>query len=582
MKQMKKALLSTAVLLGLSAGNAYAGSEACFEIQKGAADVATWATIYQKAECSRLAGTPDAQLAALNPVQVAFELTRNQNLSLGSVGATKQFTYYVPTTNIPGASRITVKVANTLGDATFAGNANQLHLLRLTEDTVTGDFTLASVASTDGAVDGQAEIMFVVDAANNLPAGARLLVSKTKPITTLSGPIADIVTFLDNDYEGFGINIKNPDVCPVNPSVTITATKVVTDANFEIEGGKSKAETLVDTSPQFSSFTNLAGQAILNTPAVAKVDALEPSRLSKFLTGFGDLVNVAGQDEVHFVKYFNNREDELDLAVSIAAGDRFDLAPSYTGNATGLAHFGVRDRFAADGVTNDYDSIAPVAGTAFYALTDAPVTKRYFLSDFFEDGLEQQARVFAIRNSDETKAMGYNYVVNANWGIDFANTTYIDRDLSCGTVKTHDVTVNGTSLKVPYVFNTSNQWVRISNESDSTATVFFDIYGENNVNSEQTRGVLAGTIPANSAKVFLANELIARAKAEGYTHTSTNGVAAGSGGHQAKDRHTITFLVTAPESKVHGVSVQAIPGGVDRVIPVLRDVVVENQGIWQQ
>mgnify|MGYP006205502869 FL=1 len=32
MKQLKRALLSTAVLAGLAAGNAYAGTEACFEV----------------------------------------------------------------------------------------------------------------------------------------------------------------------------------------------------------------------------------------------------------------------------------------------------------------------------------------------------------------------------------------------------------------------------------------------------------------------------------------------------------------------------------------------------------------------
>jgi hypothetical protein len=38
----------------------------------------------------------------------------------------------------------------------------------------------------------------------------------------------------------------------------------------------------------------------------------------------------------------------------------------------------------------------------------------------------------------------------------------------------------------------------------------------------------------------------------------------------------MTFTVTAPKNKVHGVSVMKIPGGVDRVMPVL------DQNDWSQ
>jgi len=38
----------------------------------------------------------------------------------------------------------------------------------------------------------------------------------------------------------------------------------------------------------------------------------------------------------------------------------------------------------------------------------------------------------------------------------------------------------------------------------------------------------------------------------------------------------MTFTVTAPKDSVHGVSVQTIPGGVDRVMPVL------DQNVWTQ
>ena len=63
MKQLKRALLSTAVLAGLAAGNAYAGTEACFEITKvdatnGIATFDLWGTSYTPAAC--VAGAGDA------------------------------------------------------------------------------------------------------------------------------------------------------------------------------------------------------------------------------------------------------------------------------------------------------------------------------------------------------------------------------------------------------------------------------------------------------------------------------------------------------------------------------------------
>ena len=55
----------------------------------------------------------------------------------------------------------------------------------------------------------------------------------------------------------------------------------------------------------------------------------------------------------------------------------------------------------------------------------------------------------------------------------------------------------------------------------------------------------------------------------GYAAGSLNDTNDAANAASSARRHTLTFAVTAPKNSVHGVTVQKIAGGVDRVMPVL-------------
>lgn len=95
--------------------------------------------------------------------------------------------------------------------------------------------------------------------------------------------------------------------------------------------------------------------------------------------------------------------------------------------------------------------------------------------------------------------------------------------------------------------------------------MYIDIFDETG-NNKLTNLQVSGTeqVPAVSSVVVRASDIIAAAMAADPTYTMTN------------DRFFATFTITSPKDKVHGVAVQAIPGGVDRVIPVL------DQNNWAQ
>lgn len=292
MKQLKRALLSTAVLAGLAAGNAYAGTEACFEINKidatnGTATFALWATDYTPAAC--VVGAGDATtLAPFAPVSVAYELTGDLELEFDDFdanGATtvRALPFYIPTTDLPGGSRITMK----LNGATFGENGDILHLVLATPIGNADEYTLESVASTDGGVDGESEITFVTKAANTVSAGSRLLISRTNvfanPVTaaddaTTANLLSTVVLQLNNSG------------CPTTPNVILSASNAVTDGGSVIVGGKSKAidtaattrgtaAIVVEAEAQFGLFN--AGTQSGSTEA--EVNAEVPSLRTQFV-----------------------------------------------------------------------------------------------------------------------------------------------------------------------------------------------------------------------------------------------------------------------------------------------------------
>lgn len=682
MKLMKKTLVSAAILAGLASANAFAGTEACFEYSSSAADAdlaKRWSTIYTGGDCAYDAAvTADKALFPSNPVLIAQEITKNNVITLNVPGfgipgsgvvqvnaSALRHVFFVPTTNIPGGSRFEVKLSANASDVSFDDNQLYFVLLKANKDT-NGDivsYTLTNVASTDGAVKGQTELTFVVDATTSISAGSRLLVtnksinpqtftvaavvpnpgdSTTTPPTPPSTPeeieamalanqlaalgsAADFLTGFTKESGGLNIVLKDNDNCN-EPTVSIAVTSAETDAGRSIEGGVTNgARLLIDSVEQFTGLHfggpgyNLVGAN--GQPAMGVVDSLDPSRLTEFdMNVAGDYQNMHGVDEVHYNKYFRNRrtnllagEQPLDVFVNIQATDRLLLDPVASKDLK-AARFLVRDRALQGSATDDlnyldtaycYTTTNRVSPSAlggcvgYISHLDLPATSvfSYYLSDFFYNAGGVKQHTFAVAEGengtnpvtyDPARIMGYSYDVSLNWGIKFADAGLKDKNLtrSCAvTVPSHKITVNGTQLKVPYVFDTNNQWVRIANEHAETAEVYFDIFGEEGANAVQTENVFLGTIPANSAKVFFANDVIEIARAEGYDHTVAPG-AASNRGQQADTRHTVTFLVTAPSDKVHGVSIQKIPGGVDRVIPVLRNhdetKPANRAAIWQQ
>jgi hypothetical protein len=113
--------------------------------------------------------------------------------------------------------------------------------------------------------------------------------------------------------------------------------------------------------------------------------------------------------------------------------------------------------------------------------------------------------------------------------------------------------INGAQLKVPYLYNSSSTFVRITNEADTDAEVSVDVIDESGNKASQ---VSLGTVPAHGAILIKADQMVSKAKEAGWTPDNTG-------------RFTATFIVTASPDKVSAVAIQKIPGGVDRVIPVL-------------
>ena len=179
--------------------------------------------------------------------------------------------------------------------------------------------------------------------------------------------------------------------------------------------------------------------------------------------------------------------------------------------------------------------------------------------------------------------MNFNYDVNTHYTLDFGNTSYNDH---CAADKfTHNIDVNGAVLKVPYVVNGEGNFVRVTNEHDEAAEVTVDVFGESdngNTGNRKVTAVKLGTVPAKSSVVYFVPELIEEAVSQKSYTGADGGYAAGSlgtDGVNAKsnaNRHTLTFTVTAPRDSVHGVSVQRVLGGSDRVMPVL------DQNEWSQ
>ncbi|MFN4055636.1 MAG: hypothetical protein ACK4GU_12225 [Alishewanella aestuarii] len=626
MKQLKRALLSTAVLAGLYAGNAMAGTEACFEVLKATDDASAteifqrWSTVYQKAGCEVGPGAPDQQLAGFNPISVAYELTGNLQLNFNDVDGNAvaddlALPFYIPTTDLPGGSRIQVAIEG----GRFANNGNQLHLIQVTRTDVGGgvfEYAFESVASSDGVVDrtgsiaagftGGQLVTFVTKAANTVGAGTRLFISRTSVNATVQiDETTD--TFTTGSYtalQPLNIGINNTG-CPANPDVLLRATSARTDGGSTIIGGQSSNNvansvlTLVSASPQFAMFVT-GGQA---GATVAEVNAEVPSLRTEFVfDNSGANPNAwtptrVRPDFAWFQQHATNNGDNLDRAVALAAGDRVQLhvaATNPTGSTVVFDAYQDLDAAAGDSTSSAIGDVFNTAlswSTTFggalaldnisipTAADPATTPARYIDANaVFQDSTGAQfPTYFTVENTNDG-VMNFNYDVNVRYGIDFVNANYIDLSPACNPfVNTHDIGVNGAVLKVPYVVDAASNFVRISNEHTSEALITMDIFGEDPATGsagKETVNVQIGSLPAKASVVYNIADLLELARDAGYAEYVGATVANGQATNGR--RHFVTFTVTAPKNKVHGVAVQRITNGVDRVIPVL------DQNDWNQ
>ena len=121
--------------------------------------------------------------------------------------------------------------------------------------------------------------------------------------------------------------------------------------------------------------------------------------------------------------------------------------------------------------------------------------------------------------------------------------------------------INGAQFKVPYLYNNSNTWVRISNDGPVAGEITADVFDE--AGNKQTN-VSLGVVQPNSSVVIYASDIVNAAIQAGWAATNVT-------------RFTAIFTVAAPAGNISAVAVQRIPGGVDRVIPVL-----DSESTWDQ
>lgn len=550
MKMMKLAVLPVAIAGVLASNAAFAGSEACFEVYKQADATAVqgWADLYANASCVAEADRTGATTANLQPTvtsKIAYELTKNKDLDFAAVDGVDQDLQivYIPTTDIPGGTLVKMQ----LSGATFKGNAGQIHLMK------TGN---ATVASSDGAVDGQNTVTFLTKAGVTIGAGTRLVLTKNN---TSVVPVS--------------INIANT-ACANDEStakVTIKATSAKTDGGngYDIQGAVSGTQDVVDISAQFITFNGL-------TPAQGEVNAESTNSASSAIVARTEFVFDATNQSLEQQKYqivapvgFINRGALLDQAVTLGADDHLVQKFWATTAPTANVKAGIYNAYTA--ATKALASpVAVQTGTQYgvIAATSAGATAyNTEATDVFTPSVAGGTNVetvpaayagaaynqlfYVVENTDPTAIMNFNYSANVDAQLQLNNADYLDH---CSKSKvTHEIGVNGAVLKVPYSFDSSNTWVRITNESNETADITMDIFDES---GHEKTSIVVGTVGAKSSNVLIASDLVAKAKAAGLT---TDG----------KGRYTMTFTVTAPKNTVHGVSVQKIPGGVDRVVPVL-------------
>jgi hypothetical protein len=655
MKRFHKLALVPAAIAATLAGNAHAGTTACFEVYK-ADTVAAHEVLYRNDTCianSLRTGASATNLQKNTTAAVAYELTKNFNYSLETpmtvpgqalpVGEMEVQLVYIPTTNMGSRDRVTFTLSGPANWGTT--NANQLHLFQVDEND-SGDLVYKEVATSDGVFNSKQEVTFVFKAGVSVRAGQRLVWSRN--VSADAKPYdADTATAGIQQDVGIvspAIAIATPEVCGDDvEDVVLTATAAVTDGGNPIIGAADTSVTLVDIKSQFAINTtskrgvtkanvnatsmmhNFQAQSYADAPAFGDFEThvngenfgLAPrSRFVKnnihdnvvWTQTFAEDTqevsiasfsggDVAGMDHTDgglqtasywtdrtfnehvygvgavFALDFINNETDLDAAVVLGTNDTVGLRYTATGGTPTNTVVGLFDQWTGreDGPTEGLATTVPgwewsaPAGT-----TDILYSAQNVFADstmggadefFLGSAVERPTKYIALAHSNvagrasSTAAMGFNYDVSVDVAINLAPRTGLElhKAGTCKTIKTHEISFDGAVLKAPYVYTEGgSNFVRLTNEGATAADVYMDIFDEA---GNKVDNVMVGTIPAHASTVLWSNILKKRADAAGY-----EGVGA---------RHTMIFNVMAKKEDVNGVSLQRVPGGVDRVMPVI-------------
>ncbi|WP_077339376.1 hypothetical protein [Pseudocolwellia agarivorans] len=612
MKKFNLAALPLAVAGVLASTSALAGTEACFEVYKGGDALATaaFATPYNLAACKETRGGAAADDLAINDVvAIAYELTGKNSDgekvfdidfddidNTGAITGDDQYIVYIPTTDIPGGTKIDMMLSGS--EAEFSGNGNQIHLVKY--DEVAADGSFLAVASSDGTLDGTDSITFITKAGTTIGAGTRLIFSK---VSTGAA---------DADLVPVGIKLGNTQCTDAtrSSSVMLEVTDAVTDGGtgYSIQGAVSKPQVIAEISPQFYALHGgTTAEALVNAESEDSANTAIIAR-TEFVYNAGDASDqlIVKQHEAVYKTSFYDRAAVLDQAISLDADDHLETkfvassAPGdevemglYNGRtaATGVlagqedvetgttwGKFGLNEAAATTYNTEALDLFPAVVPVG----SDAETNPALAASNLF--GAVYNEMYYVVTNDRAPGAaseeiMNFNYSVDTHYTLDFGTDNELDH--CAQEKKSHQIGVNGAVLKVPYVVSAAGNFVRITNEHDEAAEVTFDMFGESTDGTVENRKVTAislGTVAAQSSVVYLVPEILSAAQAAGYLGQD-GGYAAADFGSNAKsgdNRHTVTFTVTAPRDSVHGVSVQKIIGGLDRVMPVL------DQNEWSQ
>jgi len=429
-----------------------------------------------------------------------------------SAGTTTAAIIYTPSTDLPSGTRLVFELQNgEWGD-------NEYYLINKDDESI--------VATTD-AVNGN-QLVFIVGN-SQVPAGTQLVLSAAQPNGDGVLDPAEVKSPKIKVYESFATS-----------GVTVGVTQAY-DSVGTIYGGLADPITIIKPYQQFVATV---------TKATATIDVNEPSYRKNFvdetavggdttLTTTTAKINIINKCDVADLDGDGTDDTsyciDLDTNANVA---NISMVIKAESSMVGVASI----ELIGDDGTKEPATIDVTNGTATINV-DASTGGGVFINGVKDD--------VKLTLTGEDILYPQDFKVDLN--LDFASdTTYNDDSLIAGDV-IYEWNINGAQFKIPYLYNSSSTFVRIANEASMAGEISVDLFDES---GNIIRGVSLGTVPGQGARVIFANEIVEAAKAAGWTPDSTG-------------RFTAIFTVAAPANNVSAIAVQKIPGGVDRVIPVL-------------